>query len=95
VSHKAQKDQVGSEAVVPSPRHLLQAEEGLVEPAHQLWVSGVNEVGGLALGDFVGEGVVDEDVLNIQLVNRLSREKPKVRTVRMVAGFTTRLKVSS
>jgi hypothetical protein len=72
VSHKAQEDQVGSEAVVPSPRHRLQAEEGLVEPTHQLWVSGVNEAGGLALGDFVSEGAVEEDVLNIQVVNKLS-----------------------
>jgi hypothetical protein len=53
-------DQVGSKAVVPSSRCLLQAVEGLVESAHQLRVSRVNEVGRLEVVDRLGEGVVEE-----------------------------------
>jgi hypothetical protein len=37
--------------VVPRSRHLLQAVEGLVEPAHQLRVRGVNETDGLRAVD--------------------------------------------
>jgi hypothetical protein len=46
--------------VVPSSRCLLQAVEGLVESAHQLRVSRVNEVGRLEVVDRLGEGVVEE-----------------------------------
>jgi hypothetical protein len=49
--HEAQGDQVGGEAVVPCSRRLLQAVEGLVEPAHQLRVRKVNETGGLRAVD--------------------------------------------
>jgi hypothetical protein len=52
--HEAQEDQVGGEAVVPRSRRLLQAVEGLVEPAHELRVCGVNEVGGLRAVDGLG-----------------------------------------
>jgi hypothetical protein len=67
--HKAQGDQVGGEAVVPCLQHLLQAVEGLVEPAHPLRVQGVNEVSGLRGVDNLGESVVEEDVLDIELVH--------------------------
>jgi hypothetical protein len=48
--------------VVPSSRRLLEAIEGFVEPAHQLRVSGVTS--GLAAIDRLGEGVVEEGVLD-------------------------------
>jgi hypothetical protein len=51
--------------VVPN---LLQAV-GLVELAHQVGVSRVNEAGGLAALDCLGEGAVEESFLIIQLVN--------------------------
>ena len=56
--------------MVSSSRRLLQAVEELVEPAHQLRVSGVNEAGGLGAVDRLGEGAVEEGVLDVQLVHR-------------------------
>jgi hypothetical protein len=49
--------------------HLLEAVEGLVEPAHQLRVGGVNEASGLRAVDGLGEGVMEEDVLDVELVH--------------------------
>jgi hypothetical protein len=67
--HKAQGDQVGGEVVVPRSRRLLQAVEGLVEPAHHLMVRGVNEAGGLRVIDDLRECVVEEGVLDVKLVH--------------------------
>jgi hypothetical protein len=67
--HEAQRDQVRGEAVVPRVRHLLQAVEGLVESAHQLRVSWVNEVSGLRAVDRLRECDVEEGVLDIELVH--------------------------
>jgi hypothetical protein len=53
--HEPQGDQVGGETVVPRSRRLLHAIEGLVEPAHQLRVRGVNEAGRLRAVDGLGE----------------------------------------
>jgi hypothetical protein len=74
---------------IPSLECLLQDVEGLVEPAHQVGVSGVNEVGGLAAIDCLRERVVEEGVLKIQMVNSLvlRERESKVRTVHMVAGL--------
>jgi hypothetical protein len=58
-------------------------------------VSRVNNIGGLVVVDCLSEGIVEEDILGIQLVNRPARERAKVRIVRMIAGFTMGLKVSS
>jgi hypothetical protein len=55
--------------VVPPSRRLLQVEEGLVEPAHQLRVCGVNEADGLRAVDDLGECVVEEGVLDVELVH--------------------------
>jgi hypothetical protein len=48
---EAQRDQVEGEAVVPHSRCLLQAVDGLVEPAHQLRVHSVNKTDGLRAVD--------------------------------------------
>jgi hypothetical protein len=43
---------------------------------HQVGVSGVNETGGLATVDCLSKGIVEEDILYIQLVNMSdSRER--------------------
>jgi hypothetical protein len=55
--------------VVPRSQRLLQAIEGLVEPAHQLRVRGVNEAGGLRAVDSLGECAVEEGVLDVELVH--------------------------
>jgi hypothetical protein len=68
--HKARGDQVGGEATIPSLECLLQAIEGLVEPAHQVGVSGINEDGGLVAIDCLDERIVEEGVLNIRFMNR-------------------------
>jgi hypothetical protein len=45
--------------VVPSPRRMLQALEGLFELTHKLRVSGVNEAGRLGAVDHLGECVIE------------------------------------
>jgi hypothetical protein len=57
--------------VVPRSRRLLQSIEGLVEPAHQLRVCGGNEADGLRAVDGLGECVVEEGVLVVELVHEL------------------------
>jgi hypothetical protein len=56
----------GTKLVVPT------FVEGLVELTHQLRVGGVNKAGGLAAADRLGEGIVEEDILDMQLVHRLT-----------------------
>jgi hypothetical protein len=51
--------------VVPRSRRLLQAVEGLVEPAHRLRVRGVNEANGLRAVDGLGECAMEESVLHV------------------------------
>jgi hypothetical protein len=67
---KAHGGQVGGEAVVPSSRRLLQAVEGLIEPAQQLRVSWVNEANRLGGIDRLNEGVMEEGVFDVELVHR-------------------------
>jgi hypothetical protein len=55
--------------VVPCSRHLLQVVEGLVEPAHQLRVCGVNEADGLRAVDGLRECAVEEGILDVELVH--------------------------
>jgi hypothetical protein len=57
-------------------------------------VSGVNEANGLGAVDYLGERVVEERVLDVELVHRSTLETIKVSTVRTVAASTTGLKVS-
>jgi hypothetical protein len=57
-------------------------------------VSGVNEVNGLGAVDYLGERVVEERVLDVELVHRSTLETIKVSTVRTVVASTTGLKVS-
>jgi hypothetical protein len=52
--------------VAPRSQRLLQAVEGLVEPAHQLRVCGVNEADEL---DSLEECAVEEGVLDVELVH--------------------------
>jgi hypothetical protein len=92
--HKTQGDQVGSEAVVPYSRCLLQAVEGLVEPAHQLRVRWVNEVGELRVVDDLRDCAMDEGILDIELVHGQPLEIARVSIVRTMAGLMMGLKVS-
>jgi hypothetical protein len=57
------------EAVVARSWRLLQTVEGLVEPTHQLRVSRVNEAGGLRAVDYLGECVMEEGILDVELVH--------------------------
>jgi hypothetical protein len=65
LASEGQGDQVRSEVVIPSLQCLFKAIQGLVELAHQLRVSRINKVSGLAAVDRFGEGVVEQGVLNI------------------------------
>jgi hypothetical protein len=55
--------------VVLCSRRLLQAVVGLVELAHQLRVSRVNEVSGLRAVDYLGECAMEEGILHVELVH--------------------------
>jgi hypothetical protein len=55
--------------VVPGSPCRFQAVEGLVEPTHKLRVGGVNKVDGLGVVDHLGEHVVEEGVLDVELVH--------------------------
>jgi hypothetical protein len=57
-------------------------------------VSGVNEANGLGAVDYLGERVMEERVLDVELVHRSTLETIKVSTVRTVAASTTGLKIS-
>jgi hypothetical protein len=52
--------------VVQYSRRLLQAIGRIIEPTHQLRVSGVNEAGGLRAVDHIGECAVEEGDLHIR-----------------------------
>jgi hypothetical protein len=56
--------------VQPRSRCLLQVVEGLVQPAHRLRVHRVIEASGLRAVDHLGECVVEEGVLDVELVHR-------------------------
>ena len=67
---KADGGQVGSEATVPGPRHLLEAIEGAVQPADQIRTGFVDEAGGLAAVDSLRQSAVEEGILDVELMNR-------------------------
>jgi hypothetical protein len=56
---------------VLSPWCLLEAVEGAVQPADQVWVSGVNEDGGLAAVDNLCQSAMEEGILDVELMDRL------------------------
>jgi hypothetical protein len=67
--HEAQGDQVGGEAMVPCSWRLFQAVKGLVEPAHQLSMHGVNEANRQRAVDSLRECAVGEGVPHVKLVH--------------------------
>jgi hypothetical protein len=54
---------------VPRPRALLEAVEGPVEPTDHVRARGVHEPCQLTTVDGLGEGTVQEGVLDVELVN--------------------------
>jgi hypothetical protein len=67
---EADGGQVGSEAIVPGPRRLLEAVEGAVQPTDQIRTSFVDEAGGLAAVDSLRQSAVEEGILDIELMDR-------------------------
>jgi hypothetical protein len=66
---------------VPSLGCLFQAVEELVESTHQLRVGGVNEAGGLAAVDRLGEDAVEKLSLISNWCTSHSRKMARVSTV--------------
>jgi hypothetical protein len=81
--------------VVPCSWCLLQAVEGLVEPAHRLRVRGVNEASELRAVDGLEECVMDKALLTSSWCTCQPLETARVNRTRMVADLMTGLKVSS
>jgi hypothetical protein len=67
--HEAQCHEVRSQSGVPRPRGLLEAVEGPVEPADHVRARGVHKARRLTTVDGLGEGAVQEGVLDVELVN--------------------------
>jgi hypothetical protein len=51
-------------------RRLLEAVEGAVQLADQIWVSSIDEAGGLAAVDSPRQSVIEEGILDIELMDR-------------------------
>jgi hypothetical protein len=58
-------------------------------------VSGVNEVNGMRAVDHLGEGDVEEGVLDVEMVHKPTLEIANVSIVWTVVGFMIGLKVLS
>jgi hypothetical protein len=56
--------------IVPSPRLLLEAVQGAIQLADQIWTSDIDEPGGLVVVDSLSQGVVMEDILDVELMDR-------------------------
>lgn len=57
-------------------------------------MSRVNKIGGLSAVDRLRKGVMHENILDVELMNCQFLERAKLRTVWMVVGLMTELKVS-
>lgn len=70
---KAEGDQVGVKATVPSPWCLLESIQGAVQLADQTRASRVDETDGLAAVYRLSHSAMEEGILDVQLVD-LSRD---------------------
>jgi hypothetical protein len=68
-SNKAEAMHVVSEALVPSPRGLLEAVEGLVKPTNMLRMSVIDEAGRLLAVDLLIKSAMKKGILDIEMVN--------------------------
>jgi hypothetical protein len=64
-------DQVGGEVTLPSSRRLLEAIQRAVQLTHHNRASGVDKASKLAGVHRLGQSVVQEGILDVQLVDRL------------------------
>jgi hypothetical protein len=67
--NEPQGGQIGSKLTVPSPGCLLDPIQGLAQATDQVRVSRVGETRGLAAEDCLGESVVEEGILHVELLN--------------------------
>jgi hypothetical protein len=67
---EADGGQVGGKATVPCPWRLLEAVQGLVQPADQIWTVSVDEASGLAAVDSLRQSAMEEGILDIELMDR-------------------------
>jgi hypothetical protein len=68
--NKSQCEEVRGEPVVPSPGHLLQAIERLVEATDPVKLCRINKPHRLAAVDCLRESTMQERVLHIKLLDR-------------------------
>ena len=67
----------------------------MVQPTYQIWVTRVNEIGGLAAVHHLSPSSMEEGIVNIQLMDYPVRERARERMVQTVVNLITGLKVSS
>jgi hypothetical protein len=80
--NKSQSKEVRGEPVVPSPGHLFQPVERLVEAVDPVRLHGINKPCRLATVDYLWESTMQEHVLHIKLVDRPGRWVKPRRTQR-------------
>jgi hypothetical protein len=67
---EAEGDQVGGEAIVPDPQHLLEAIQRAVKLTHHTHASGVDEADRLNALHCLDRSDMKGDILDVQLVDR-------------------------
>lgn len=91
---KPQAKSMLSKALIPCPRGLFETIEGPLKVTHIIWMLWVSKTRRLVHKNSLLKMAVKKGVLHIELMNR-PVSGDSLRTVRMVAGFTTGLHVSS
>jgi hypothetical protein len=66
---EAEGDQVGGEVTIPGPRRLFETIQREVKLTHHTRASGVDKAGGLTAVHRLGQSVVKEGILDVQLVD--------------------------
>lgn len=81
------------EEAIPCKGRLLQTKERFVETIDMVQTDRVNKARRLSAVDHPREGTMQEGILDVELVNRHSLDRARLRTVWMVASLMTGLKV--
>jgi hypothetical protein len=67
--NKVKGNQIGDVVIVPGPRCLLEAIQGVIKLTHHTRATGVDKADRLAAVHRLGHSVVKEDIVDVQLVD--------------------------
>ena len=80
--------------MIPCPRYLFKTINSLVKFADIMWMITINKALWLGHIDSLSKSTLEEGVVDIKLAERPTSITARLRTMRMVVGLTTGLKVS-